>query len=150
MFFLKSFFTQLYFKYSYQIQILFRVMWFIDWALTGTTTLGQSEPGSNSNEGVFHTPKSPEWEPYYQLQFRVIPRTLLFRRFSIFSKTPELEPHHWMQFRISFEGILPLCIGYSHCILSFTERAVFFLSNLLVRDEIKNIQSLKIDYQTLA
>ena len=30
----------------------------IDETLTGTTTLGQSEPESNSNEGVFHIPQS--------------------------------------------------------------------------------------------
>ena len=30
----------------------------IDRTLSGTTTLGQSVPGSNSNEGVLHIPQS--------------------------------------------------------------------------------------------
>ena len=33
-----------------------KFIWAIDFTLTGTTTLGQSEPGSNGNEGVLHTP----------------------------------------------------------------------------------------------
>ena len=32
-----------------------RSFWPMDGALTGTTTLGQSGPGSNSNEGVLPT-----------------------------------------------------------------------------------------------
>ena len=34
-------------------------IWHIDSTLTGTITLGQSGPGSNSNEGVSTFPKSP-------------------------------------------------------------------------------------------
>ena len=33
-------------------------IWPIDRTLTGTTTSGQSEPESNDNEGVFHSPQS--------------------------------------------------------------------------------------------
>ena len=29
-------------------------IWLIDWTLTGSITTGQSEPGSNGNEGVLH------------------------------------------------------------------------------------------------
>ena len=39
-----------------------RLIWPIDGALTGTTTLGQSGPGSNGNEGVFHIPQSSRTE----------------------------------------------------------------------------------------
>ena len=31
----------------------------IDGTLTGSTTVGQSGPGNNGNEGVVHIPKSP-------------------------------------------------------------------------------------------
>ena len=51
-------------KYSYWIQIIFKQIY-----LTGTTSLGQSRPGSNDNERVLHTP---------QMQFSVIFRTPLF------------------------------------------------------------------------
>ena len=30
-------------------------MWSTDGSLTGINTLGQSEPGSNGNKGLFHT-----------------------------------------------------------------------------------------------
>ena len=43
------------FKYS---KWLNSSIWPIDGTVTGTTTLGQSGPGSNSNEGVFHIPQS--------------------------------------------------------------------------------------------
>ena len=34
-----------------------RSFWSIDGTVTGTTTSGQRGPGSNSNEGVLHTPQ---------------------------------------------------------------------------------------------
>ena len=33
-------------------------IWPIDWTLSGTSTLGQSRPGSDGNEGVRHIPQS--------------------------------------------------------------------------------------------
>ena len=47
------------FKYSEWLNI-----WPIDETLIGTTTLAQSEPGSNGNEGVLH--KAPGLEPHHQ------------------------------------------------------------------------------------
>ena len=45
------------FTQSYQIQIIFKQSsWPTDGTLTGTTTLGQSWPESNANEGMLHTP----------------------------------------------------------------------------------------------
>ena len=48
----------------------------MDGTLTSTTTLGQSGPGSNSNERVLHIPQTPKLEHHQQMQFNVIPRTL--------------------------------------------------------------------------
>ena len=63
-------------KYSYLIPIIFKQ---IDLTLTVTTTLDQSGPGRNHNEGVVHFLRSSELEPHHQIQFSVIPRTLLGR-----------------------------------------------------------------------
>ena len=41
-----------------------------EWTLTGTTTLGQSKPESNVNEGW--TSFSPELEPHHQMKFSII------------------------------------------------------------------------------
>ena len=49
----------------------------MDGTLTDTSTPGPSGSGSNGNEGVLHSPKSPELETYHKMQFRVIPRTPL-------------------------------------------------------------------------
>ena len=38
------------------VKLLNSSIWPIDMTLTVTTTLGQSGPGSNSNEGVLHVP----------------------------------------------------------------------------------------------
>ena len=43
------------FKYSKWLNSFF---WPIDGTLTGTTTLGQSGPESNSNQGVLYIPQS--------------------------------------------------------------------------------------------
>ena len=43
------------FKYS---KWLNSFIWLTDGLLTGTNTLGQSEPGSNGNDGVLHIPQS--------------------------------------------------------------------------------------------
>ena len=43
--------------------------------LTGDTILAQSEPENNGNEGV--TPRSPELGLHHQMQFNVIPNTLI-------------------------------------------------------------------------
>ena len=45
-----------------------------DETLTGTTTLGQSGPGSNDSERIFHISKPPELESHHQMQFSVKPR----------------------------------------------------------------------------
>ena len=37
-------------------EFLNRSIWYIDETLTGTTTQGRNETGSNGNEGVPHTP----------------------------------------------------------------------------------------------
>ena len=42
-------------------------IWPVDETLIGTTTQGQSGPGSNGYEGVLHIPKSPRLEPYHQM-----------------------------------------------------------------------------------
>ena len=55
----------------------------IDGTLTGTTTLGGSRPGSNSNEEVFHFSQTPGLEPHHQIQFSDINRT--FKVFVFFS-----------------------------------------------------------------
>ena len=39
-------------------QMITQFYWPIDGTLTGTTTPGQSGPGSNCNEGVFYIPQS--------------------------------------------------------------------------------------------
>ena len=39
----------------------------IDRALSDDTSLGQSEPGSNHNEGVLHILKASELEPHHQI-----------------------------------------------------------------------------------
>ena len=51
-------------------------LWPKDGTLRGTTTRGQSEPGSNGNEEVLHIPQTPELESLHQMQFSVIPKTL--------------------------------------------------------------------------
>ena len=48
----------------------------MDGTLTGTTTLSQSGPGSNGNEGVVHIPQTPRLKPHHQIQFNVILITL--------------------------------------------------------------------------
>ena len=46
----------------------------IDRALSSATTLGQSEPGSNSNERVLRIPKAPtSLEPCHQIVEGVLP-----------------------------------------------------------------------------
>ena len=45
-------------KYSYPIQIIFKQIYLThEGTLTGTITLGQSEPGYNDNEDILHTPQ---------------------------------------------------------------------------------------------
>ena len=46
--------------------------------LTGTTTPGQSEPGSNGNDGISTLYRSRELEPHHQMQFSVIHRIPCF------------------------------------------------------------------------
>ena len=47
--------------------------------LTGTTTLGQSEPESNGNEEVLHTSQNfRTGASHHQMQFSVIQKTLFF------------------------------------------------------------------------
>ena len=41
-------------------------IWSIEGTLRGTTTPGQSGPGSNGNEGI-PIPKAPELEPHHQM-----------------------------------------------------------------------------------
>ena len=43
---------------QFSISIQFSSIQPIDRALSGANTLGQSEPGSDGNEGVFHIPQS--------------------------------------------------------------------------------------------
>ena len=42
-------------------------IWPIDRTLSGTTTPGQSEPGSNGNEGMPHIPKPPKLDCHSQI-----------------------------------------------------------------------------------
>ena len=56
--FLCSCFLREFFAQPNQIQIIFKQIYLaIDETLTGTTTPSQSEPGSNVNEKIFHTPQ---------------------------------------------------------------------------------------------
>ena len=57
-----------------------RSIWPIGGALTCTITPGQNGSVSNRNEGVL--PRSPELEPHYLMQFRVISRVLFGGRYS--------------------------------------------------------------------
>ena len=53
-------------------------IWPIDRAQTGATTLGQSGPGSNGNEGVIHIPQSSSNTGISLSDlFRVVTRTLI-------------------------------------------------------------------------
>ena len=66
--------SQEFFFYPIKYELnLYLSIWSIDGTLTGITTQGQSEPGSNSNEGYSDVPRFPEVEPHHQIQFRVIP-----------------------------------------------------------------------------
>ena len=49
----------------------------MDQILTGTTILDQNEPGSNGNEEYCTFPKAPKLDLHHQMQFSVIPRTLV-------------------------------------------------------------------------
>ena len=40
-------------------------IWFIDEKLTSKITPGQSGPGSDGNEEIFHTPRSPPSDAVY-------------------------------------------------------------------------------------
>ena len=57
-------------------EILNRSIWSIDGTLTGTITLGQNGPKSNGNNEVLHSLQTPKQEPYHQMLFNIIPRTL--------------------------------------------------------------------------
>ena len=56
-------------------------IWPIDRTQVGATTLGQNEPGSNSDEGILHIPKSSRTgaSPLDEMQFSVKSRTLVGR-----------------------------------------------------------------------
>ena len=60
-------------KYSYLILMIFKQI-YLDKILTETTTVGQSRPGSNGNEGVKHIPQISRPRPltfdavYYHFQ----------------------------------------------------------------------------------
>ena len=45
--------------------------------LTGITTLGESEPGSNGHKGYSKSPKAPGVESHDQKQFSLILKTLV-------------------------------------------------------------------------
>ena len=47
------------------IKIVNSSIWLKDRTLTGTSTLTQSGPGSNGNEGVLHIPQTPKLDPHY-------------------------------------------------------------------------------------
>ena len=57
---------------------LYNSIWPIYATTTGTTILGQSEPGSNCNDRVIHITQITELEPHHQIQFSVIPMKFLF------------------------------------------------------------------------
>ena len=69
-----------FFALSHQIPIFLKQIYLTDSLviLPSTTTRGQSRPGSNDNEGVFHTPRSSALESYHQVQFSVISKRFLF------------------------------------------------------------------------
>ena len=50
--------TVLFQTIQFSISMQFSSIWPIDRTLSGATTPGQSRPGSNDNEGVFHIPQS--------------------------------------------------------------------------------------------
>ena len=51
--------TVLFLKIQFNISMQFSYIWPIDRNLSGTTTPGQSGPGSDSNEGVLRIPQTP-------------------------------------------------------------------------------------------
>ena len=63
---------------QFGISTQFSFIWLIDRALSGATIPGQSEPGSNGNEGVLHVPlkRQHHWNLSIRL-FSVINRTLV-------------------------------------------------------------------------
>ena len=67
-------------------------IWLINETLKGTTTLGQSGSQSNGNEGVLHTPSTPELKPYHQMKFSLIPRipTIFWGRESPYYSTRDV------------------------------------------------------------
>ena len=102
---------------QFSISTQFRSIWPIGRTLSGVTTLGQSEPGSDVNKRVLCIPQSSRLFTIRLFSvinrtFTVISRTLseevlVFCRdaVSVFYSPswlghPELEPHHQMQFRV--------------------------------------------------
>ena len=50
--------TVLFQTIQFSLSTQFSSIWPIDWTLSGATTSGQSEPGSDGNEGILHIPQS--------------------------------------------------------------------------------------------
>ena len=50
--------TVLFLTIQFSISTQFSSIWLIDRTLSGATTLGQSGPGSDGNEGILHIPQS--------------------------------------------------------------------------------------------
>ena len=90
------------FKYSKQIQIIFKRIYFTyRCILKVAATPDQGGLGWYSNEKVLHI--SLELEPHHQVQFSIIPRTLLF---------------------LEVGDAFPFCWGYSQpIILTFIDKA---------------------------
>ena len=61
-------------------------IWLVDETLTDTTNLGQRKPRNNSIKGYSTFSNVPELEPYHQMQFSAISRTLIARGVLPFSR----------------------------------------------------------------
>ena len=72
------------FKYKKWLNIS---IWPIAGTTIGTITPVQSGFGSNGNDWVLHIPKAAGLEPHHQLQFTVIPRTLVEMDLLLFRDT---------------------------------------------------------------
>ena len=66
--------------YAVSYWILNRSIWLIDGTLTGTTTPGQSGPGSSSKKELLYILRYLELKPHHHIQLSVIPIISLISR----------------------------------------------------------------------
>ena len=103
-----------------------------DWA---TTTMNQSESGSNSKERYCKLARSRELDPHYQMQFCIIPRATLFWEVGVLILSVEYRvftaPTHRAE-RMAYKHIicnLPVC-PYQQVICFHRTRHFHLLNNV--------------------